>query len=178
MHPLKRFVLGITLLLVLLVAVAFALPQHITVARSKVIDAPEGDVFPYVNNLRRFNEWQPWAARDPETRYEFSGPEEGEGAQMEWNSDNPEVGSGSHRIVESQKNRVVRVDLDFGAMGEAQATYELQPHGAGTRVVWVFDTNVGNNPLQRWMGLMFDRWVGQDFEEGLERLKKVAESAR
>lgn len=175
MHPLKRFGLGVVLLALLLVAVAFALPQHITVARSKVINAPESDVFPYVNNLKRFNEWQPWAARDPEMEIKYSGPEQGVGASMEWKSS--DVGSGTHEIVESQTNRVVRVDLDFGDMGKAQATYELQPYGAGTRIVWVFDTNVGNNPLQRWMGLMFDRWVGKDFEIGLDRLKKAAESA-
>ncbi|MFQ5625611.1 MAG: SRPBCC family protein [Methyloligellaceae bacterium] len=178
MHPIKRLILGVALLLLLLVVVAFALPQHITVARSKVINAPESDVFPYVNSLKRFNEWSPWAARDPETKYVFSGPEEGEGARMEWSSNNPEVGSGAQEIIESQPNALVRVNLNFGDMGKAKAAYQLKPSGAGTRIVWVFDTNVGNNPVQRWMGLMFDRWVGQDYEAGLERLKKRVESAR
>lgn len=174
MHPLKRFFLGIFILLVLLVAVAFALPQHITVARSKVINAPESDVFPYVNNLKRYNKWQPWLAKDPEMEIKYAGPEEGVGAQMAWNSS--ELGSGTHEIVEIQQNRRVKVGLDFGVSGNGTATYELQPYGAGTRVVWVFDTNVGNNPLQRWMGLMFDRWIGHDFEIGLDRLKQAAES--
>ena len=178
MHPIIRLILGVALLLLLLVVVAFALPQHITVARSKVINAPESDVFPYVNSLKRFNQWSPWAARDPETKYVFSGPEEGEGAHMEWRSNHSDVGSGVQEIIESQPNALVRVSLDFGDMGKAGAEYQLKPSGAGTRVVWVFDTNVGNSPVQRWMGLMFDRWVGQDYEEGLERLKKLVESAR
>jgi len=178
MHPITRLILGIALLLLLLVIVAFALPRHITVARSMVINAPESDVFPYVNSLKRFNEWSPWAARDPETKYVFSGPEEGVGAHMEWRSNNSDVGSGVQEIIESQPNSLVRVSLDFGDMGKANASYQLQPSAAGTRIVWVFDTNVGNNPVQRWMGLLFDRWVGQDYEAGLERLKNLVESAR
>ena len=176
MHPLKRLALGVALLAVLLVVVAFALPQQITVARSKVINAPESDVYPYVNSLKRFQQWSPWAARDPETKYTFSGPEEGKGARMEWNSDHPEVGWGIQQIVESEENSFVRLKLDFGEMGQANASYQLKPDGAGTRVLWVFDTDVGNNPVRRWMGPMFDRWICKEYEDGLERLKKLVEA--
>lgn len=178
MHPLKRLILGVALMTILLVAVAFALPQQITVARSTTINAPEADVYPYVNSLRRFQEWSPWAARDPETKYTYSGPEEGKGARVEWNSDHPEVGWGIQEIVESEENNFVRVNLDFGEMGTANATFQLKPSGAGTRVVWLFETDAGNNPVRRWMGLMFDRWIGADYEEGLEKLKKVIEASR
>ena len=176
-HPLKRLVVGVLLLGLLLAGVAFALPQQITVARSTTINAPEPDVFKYVNSFKRFNEWSPWAARDPETKYVFSGTEQGEGARMEWSSTNPDVGEGSQEIIESRTNSYVEVALDFGQMGKAVASYQLLPSGAGTRVVWAFNTDVGNNPLQRWMGLMFDRWIGKDYEEGLERLKQVVENA-
>jgi hypothetical protein len=178
MHPLKRLVLGVLLMAILLVVVAFALPQQITVARSKIINAPESDVFPYVNSLKRFNEWSPWAMRDPETKYVYSGPEEGKGAQMEWSSDHPDVGKGMLEIIESETNRFVRVALDIGVKGKANVSYQLKPSGAGTRVVWVFEMDVGNNPVRRWMGLTLDRWVGQDYEEGLERLEKVVEARR
>lgn len=176
MRPLVRLALGIVLLAVLLVGVAFALPQEITVARSKVINAPESDVFPYVNSPKRFNEWSPWAARDPDMKYTFSGPAEGSGARMEWNSE--EFETGSQEIVESQPNTFVKVNLDFGDMGNAVASYQLRPDGAGTRVVWIFETNTGNNPIQRWRGLMFDRWIGSDYEMGLEKLKQVVEAGQ
>ena len=176
MHPLKRLVMGVVLLVLLLGVVAFALPQQISVARSLDINAPESDVFPYVNSLKRFNEWSPWVARDPEAKYVFAGPDEGKGARMEWSSTHPDVGSGVQEIIESETNSFVRVSLDFGDMGNGNASFQLKPSGAGTRVVWVFDTDVGNNPLQRWMGLMFDRWIGKDYEEGLARLKKVVEA--
>ena len=120
MRPLVRLLLGVGLLFVLLIGVAFALPQEITVARSKVINAPESDVFPYVNSPKRFNEWSPWAARDPDMKYTFSGPAEGKGAKMEWSSD--EFDTGSQEIVESQPNSFVKVNLDFGDMGTSTAS--------------------------------------------------------
>ncbi len=177
MHPIKRLFLGVLLLGLLLAGVAFALPQQIIVARSITINAPESDVFPYVNSFKRFNEWSPWPARDPDTTHVFSGPGEGQGARMAWSSTNSEVGEGSQEIIESKTNSFVEVALDFGQMGKAIATYELLPSGAGTRVIWAFNKDVGNNPMQRWMGLMFDRWIGQDYDNGLERLKQLVENA-
>lgn len=177
-NPLMRLVLGLVLLSTMLVAVAFALPQHVTVARSQVINAPEADVFPFVNDLRKFNTWQPWAARDPEIRIVYTGPDSGVGAGMTWESEHSEVGSGKQEIVESTEYSHVKVALDFGDMGKGASTFRLEPYGAGTRVVWLFETDTGNNPLQRWMGLMLERWVGADYEQGLQNLKTAAEAAR
>jgi uncharacterized protein YndB with AHSA1/START domain len=178
MAPIKRLVVGIGLLVLVLVAVAFSLPQYVAVARSVVINAPESDVFVYVNNPKRFIEWSPWAARDPDAKYSFSGPAEGQGAQMTWQSSHPQVGSGRQEIVESRRNALVRVQVEFGDMGEAAAAYQLSPAGAGTRVTWTFETDLGNNPLSRWAGLFMGRSVAVEFDRGLERLKQIAEANR
>jgi effector-binding domain-containing protein len=37
------------------------------------------------------------------------------------------------------------------------------------------DTDVGMSPVGRYMGLMFDTWIGKDYEEGLANLKKLVE---
>lgn len=176
MYQIARLLIGIVLLAAILVGVAFTLPRNVSVARATVVNAPEADIFPYLNSPRKFNEWSPWAARDPKTAFSFSGPAAGKGARMEWKSDHPEVGSGTQEIIESRQNSFVKVALDFGDKGVATAYYRLAPDGAGTKVTWGFNTDVGNNPLMRWMGLLFDRWVGSDYESGLTRLKKLAES--
>lgn len=178
MHPFARLGLGLVLLVGLLTAVSFALPKNITVARSQVINAPEADIFPYLNDYRKFNEWSPWATRDPKTVYSFSGPAQGKGARMSWQSDNPEVGSGSQEIIESKPNSYLKVALDFAGQGGGIADFTLAPSGAGTKVTWGFSTDTGNNPMMRWMGLMFDRWVGGDYEAGLTRLAELIERKR
>jgi uncharacterized protein YndB with AHSA1/START domain len=174
-RALKRLFLGVFLLALVMAAVAFALPRHVALERSVVINAPEIDIFPYVNNLKKFNEWSPWAARDPEMHYVFAGPVEGKGAQMEW--DSSDFGTGEMEILESQPNKSVEVSLDFGDRGGAVSSYQLSPSGAGTKVTWGFRSDVGNNPIERWLALIWlGRRVGDDYEQGLARLKKLVEA--
>ena len=57
----------------------------------------------------------------------------------------------------------------------ANGTLKLEPEGAGTKVTWSFAGEAGRNPMMRYMGLMMDGMVGQDFEVGLANLKVLAE---
>ena len=84
MAPMMRLVLGLGVLVLILSAVALGLPAHVTATRSVVINAPEYVVFPYLNNLRRFQEWAPWSDKDPNIKLTYSGPPEGNGAKVEW----------------------------------------------------------------------------------------------
>ncbi len=154
---------------------AFLLPSQVHVERQAVIAAPPGAIFPLVNNFRNSEKWSPWLARDRQTRIEYSGPEQGVGAKMVWRSDHPEVGNGSQEITASETDRLVRVALAFEGHGNATGMFNLTPKGAGTLVVWGFDTELGANPVMRYMGLMFDKWVGSDFETGLANIKRIAE---
>ena len=175
MRFLKRLALALLLLAALALLVSFFLPQQVFVARATLVETSADRIFPYVNNLKKFNEWSPWAAIDPNTQFVFSGPDQGVGAKMRWTSENPNVGSGSLEIVESVRDKLVRTGLDFGDQGEATASFKLEPKRDGTQVVWSFESDLGNNPIMRWMGLLFDRWIGAEYEKGLLRLKAVAE---
>jgi uncharacterized protein YndB with AHSA1/START domain len=177
MDILKKVGLGFVGLVVVLAGIGFALPRTVDVERSIVIAAQPEDVFPYLNSLKMFNQWSPWAGYDPDTVYVFSGPETGKGAKSEWSSDHPNVGSGSQEITESQPNTLVRTNLDFGAEGVAHGYYKLSSVEAGTLVIWGFETDMGASPVGRYMGLMMDKWVGGDFEVGLANLKTLVEAA-
>jgi len=175
MKFLKRLLIGLASIIVILVVISAFLPKVVYVSRSTVIAAPAEAVFAYVNSPKKFNEWSPWAVRDPDTAYDFSGPEAGTGAKMSWSSDNPNVGSGTQEIVESRPGEFVEVALDFGGQGTGVARYSLAPADGGTEVTWAFETDLGYNPVARYMGLMFESWVGQDYETGLASLKALVE---
>jgi uncharacterized membrane protein len=171
----KGLLIAILILTAIFVGGGLLLPGEVHVERSTVIQADASRIFPYLNNFRRFNEWSPWAQRDPNTRYTFSGPDAGRGATMSWESDHEEVGYGSQEIVESIPNDRVATALNFGQMGTARAAFRLQPDDSGTKVTWSLDTSLPANPIARWMGLFFDRFIGPDYEEGLARLKAAVE---
>ncbi len=176
MKILIRVVVAIVAVGVVAILVAFALPRHPTVTRTVEVAAPVSVVFPIVSDLRRFNEWSPWFERDPEAEYTFTGPLDGVGQTMNWSSKKPDVGSGKQTITAIEPDKKVGMLIDFGARGAAAATMTLEPAGGATKVTWSFSADTGFNPVMRYMGLMFDGWIGPDYEKGLARLKALAET--
>jgi effector-binding domain-containing protein/uncharacterized protein YndB with AHSA1/START domain len=172
---LKKIAIVILALLVLVVVVSFFLPRRVHVERSATIGAPPSTVFTLVNSFKRFNEWSPWAEKDPKATYTYSGPLAGVGARMAWVGDPKTVGSGSQEIVESRPHTLVRNRLDFAGEGPSDATITLQAEGTSTKATWALDTDLGWNPVSRYFGLFFDRMVGPDFEKGLVKLKVLSE---
>lgn len=176
MQLLLRLITGIVILAVVLIGVAFLLPREVQVARSVTIDAAPDQIFPHVNSMQKTEGWSPWLDRDPDVALTYEGPEMGVGNKMSWDSENPQVGNGTQIITASVENERVETDLDFGPMGIAKASFVLTPADDGTLVTWGFTTDLGMNPMARWMGLMMDRWVGGDYETGLGNLKTLVES--
>lgn len=163
------------ILLILLIGIGLLLPSSTQIERSIVIDAPAQQVFPHLNSMRAFHAWSPWTDIDPATRYSFSGPEQGIGARMTWESGNDQVGQGSQEIIDSVVDTQVRTQLEFGDQGSAQAVFVLEPEGAATRVRWQFETRFGWDLLGRYVGLMLDSMIGAAYDKGLRRLKATIE---
>lgn len=175
MKFLKRLLFFLVGLIVLLAVVGLFLPKSVSVQRSVQIDQSPAVVFGYLDNFKKFNEWSPWAERDPNTKYTFSGPESGAGAKMSWESDHPQVGSGSQEIKAVDPGKEVKVNLDFGDNGQADAFYKVDPKDGGSHVTWGFTSDFGYNLIGRYMGLFFDKWIGADYEKGLASLKTLVE---
>jgi hypothetical protein len=177
MGPLMRLILGLGALVLILAAVALGLPAHVTVARSVVINAPEHVIYPYLNNLRRFPDWSPWSARDPNMKVTFSGPPEGKGAKVDWVSEKPSVGTGSMEIVETNPSHSMDLAANYNGL-EGTSTYELTPAGAGSKVTWSFGYDTGSSPLKRWKALMLDGFIGAEYAVGLDKLRHKVEGDR
>jgi len=178
MKFLKRLILLVLVLVAALVGIGYVLPDSAHVERTARVDAPPEAVFPYVNNLKRFTEWSPWAAKDPDMTQTFQGPEAGIGAQLYWESDVPEVGSGSTLIVESNPPKRVVNRLELPDLSNATYYFEIDEIDEtddGSRVTWGFDTEFRGNLIGRYFGLMMDRWIGAEYERGLENLKQLVE---
>ncbi len=171
---LRAIITVVSALGMLLILGAYLTPRVVHVERSVTIHASADQIFPYLNDLRAANEWSPWANRDLDLVSEFSGPPSGVGATMSW-SGNDAVGTGTQEITLSEPPNRLEVALDFGPDGTAIAFFDLNDHAEGTEVVWGFDTDMGMNPIGRYMGLMMDSWVGADYAEGLINLRDLVE---
>ncbi len=172
-----KFVLSFLVIAILaFVVVGFFLPQTVVVERSVTINKSPEKVFSIANNLSRFPEWSPWHEIDPQTNYEYQGPESGVGAKMMWNSEHKHVGTGSQEIIESVADEKVVIVLDFGQQGKPIAEIHTTPEGDSTEVAWKLISDAEGNIIGKYFNLMLDSMVGPMYEKGLAKLKTVAES--
>lgn len=183
MRLLLRLLGLLLVLIVLLVGLAFVLPDRAHVERSVTILRPPSQIYLLLTNLRRFNDWSPWYRRDPAATYVYSGPDSGVGAKVAWKSERSDVGEGSQTLVAAVPEQVVSFELDFGPRGTSTARFDIAAQNGETRVVWSLDSKLplnlddrfGWGVVGRYLGLFMDRMVGPDFDSGLANLKQLAE---
>jgi uncharacterized protein YndB with AHSA1/START domain len=174
MRILKRLLIAVALLIVVLIAIAFALPSQFNVARSVTINAPAEKIYPLIATTGQWKNWTVWNQRDPNMKIDYTGPESGLGAKWSWES--KIEGSGEMEFTAAEPNKLLGYRLLFKDFNTtSNGTLKLEPDGAGTKVTWSFVGEAGNNPMMRYMGLMMDGMIGKDFEAGLANLKALAE---
>lgn len=172
-------VIGIVLVIIILIVGVggMLLPSQCKVSREIQINAPVSVIFPEVNTLRSWNHWSPWHNLDPNAKNEYTGPAEGVGSMHSWDSDNPDVGKGTMKIVASEPYASIGIELNFMEQGVANSSFDFQAAEGGNKVIWNFESDMGMNPIARWIGvLMMDKWLGKDFEFGLSKLKEYCEA--
>lgn len=176
MRPLSYLVTAVLALVVIVVAGAFLLPREVRVERSLVLPRPACTVYALVDGFAREKEWSPWAALDPAMSWERSGPPRGVGAKLAWSSSIEEVGAGTQEMTLSEPCHTAERRVEFGDMGPSTARFDLSDADGGTNVTWSMTKDVGFNPIGRLMGVLFDGWIGPDFERGLAKMRAVAET--
>jgi hypothetical protein len=171
---LKKILLGLTVFVVGFCVIVAMRPADFRVVRSTTISAAPDAVFPHINDLKKWQEWSPWAKIDPNCKVAFEGPVAGQGAKFSWAGNN-DVGAGSMTITESKSPDVVRIKLAFlkPMEGDSDVVFTLKPEGSGTLVTWQMDSK--NGFAAKAFGLFVDceKMCGDQFEQGFKNLKEV-----
>ncbi len=159
---------------VLLVMIGWLLPRHWHVSRTVAIAAAPASIHHYVGDLKQ---WPNWAdsTRRGALSYRYSAKTEGVGAERTWQGAGGSFGA--LRLVESDPEHGVR----FESRTNSDA---INGHGSvryAARVGFVEVTWEDHGELPAIVGgfLLDDmqEQLGYHFEEGLERLKTLAEAS-
>ena len=146
--------------------------------RQGILSAPAAVVFAQVNDLHKWEAWNPWLKLDPACKMTYEGPAAGTGASYTWAGNN-KIGEGCMTITESRPNELIRFNLEFLRPFRANHTVEFtfKPDTHQTAVSWSMSGK--KNFIFKAMGLFMntDKMIGSDFERGLATLKAVAEAA-
>lgn len=178
MRVFLRIIVWFVILLVVVFLVGFLLPKSVHVERSAAVNSSPATVFALVNDLKTYDDWMPWNRIDPEMKKQFGPSTVGQGAWYTWDSNNKNVGHGKLTIVESEPENKVITRLEFEGFDPTEGGWEIRPTPSGSEVKWFMNSNMGNNPVGRWMGLFMNKMVGPQFEEGLANLKRIAEQKK
>ncbi len=173
---LKKIGIGLAVvLLALLVAIATR-PDTFRVERSTMIAAPSDVVFDLVNDFDQWSRWSPWEKLDPNMTRTITGAPSGVGAVYRWSGNN-KAGEGRMAITESALGERIVIDLQFERPFKSTnlTEFTFRPAADSVGVTWAMS---GKHTLpSKAMSLVasMDKMVGKDFEEGLAKLKSVAE---
>jgi len=178
----KKNMLKIILVALPVVIIGFLIivamqPSEYRVTRSLAIGAPPEAIFPYVNEMKKWEGWNPWGKIDPAMKLTYDGPAAGVGSAYAWVG-NREVGEGRMTITESHPSDTIKFKLEFlkPMAGVSDTVFTFQPQGNQTEVTWTM--NGRNNFVAKAFCLFMnmDKMIGGQFEKGLADLKKIAET--
>ena len=176
MKILKRVLLAVVVLVVLFLLIGLFLPSRYRVERSVVVQAKPAAIYGQISNFKNWLQWTAWnQAKYPDMQVKFDGPGTGVGAGYSW--EGKSTGQGSIKFTRVEPDKGIWYDLDF-ELGKYKSTGAITLEQAGDRikVTWSKEGDLGGNPVHRYFGLMMDRMIGPDFEEGLAKLKQIAEA--
>ena len=173
MKKLKYVLYAILGIIVIIFLLALVIPQDYKLERSISIEASEQLVVNQLAMFKNFQQWSPWSKLDPEMKMTIDGDDGQVGAVYRW-SGNKDVGTGSMKITNREKNRVDMV-LEFLEPWEstAETYFTWKQDNENTNVVWGM---TGKNPIPLNVFFNMDKMVGPDYEKGLTGLKDRCET--
>jgi hypothetical protein len=173
-----KILVVLAIIVAVFIVVVALQPSEFRVSRTATISAPAPVLFAQVNDFHNWPAWSPYERLDPAMRKTYKGAPAGTGAIYTW-AGNSQAGEGRATITESRPSDLIRIKLEFvkpfAVTNTAEFTFE--PRGDRTAVTWSLSGR--NGFMFKAVGLFMnmDKMVGGQFEEGLARMKSVAETA-
>jgi uncharacterized protein YndB with AHSA1/START domain len=160
--------------IVLIIAIAYLLPNQYGLSRSITINASADKIFPLIAAPKEWKKWSVWNQRDPAMQMTYSGAEVGNGAAWEWQSQSQ--GNGGMKFNNVVENQQVGYELHFEGMGQpSTGAITLVAEGNATKITWSMQGTSEGSFMTKLFAPFMDKLVGPDFEAGLKNLKALVE---
>ena len=178
--PILKIVLTAIPVVVLIFLIVVAMqPSNYRVARSIVIAAPPDAVFPHMNELKKWEAWNPWGKADPNIKLTYGNPASGVGANYSW-AGNREAGAGRATITESRPGESVKYKMEFfkPMPGFSEMDFTFKPQGNQTEVTMTVTGEKNFMARAFCLFVSMDKMIGGKFERSLADLKAIVESPK
>lgn len=149
------------------------------ISRTILINAPKAEVYAYIRQLKKQDQWIPWFRNNPEMILRFKGEDGKPGASSYWKGRNRiGEGEGIQRITKIRDGKVVEFQLlllrPYKTLSLSYAgVKEISPEKS--RIVWGFK---GAHRFPASVIMLFyglERGLGKGIEGGLKNMKTILE---
>lgn len=165
-------ILGI--IAILMIASVF-MPTRVHIERDIIINAQKELIFQQVNNLENWKQWAPWMP-DSINGFDTAGEDE-PNTDATTPTDDPKARTSGTTvaITRSVPFEVVEMDIEKEKW-QMKGAFRLEVLQEGVRAIWSIDAETGKKPFRKYSGLFFNKYIGDQLEEGLLNLKNLAET--
>jgi carbon monoxide dehydrogenase subunit G len=165
---------GVGLVGVAVVALLVIMPGKHSFSREISVAAPKERVHELVGDLKRWQEWGPWADEDPDMAVSYSESTNLAGSWHEWKGE--KAGNGRLELIETDPEKGIRYRLTFEGWAPTEGGIRYDRTEGGTRVTWYWDVDVGINPMGRILMTLGRGTIEDMFDTGLHKIKRLAET--
>lgn len=166
----------LTVLIGIYIIAAFFGSSNYRVERKSTINAPQKLVFTQVSVLRNWENWSPWAEKDPSIKNTYEGQDGEVGSLLKWTGNEDISGTGQLAISAMDAPTKLNYDLSFIEPFEmsSKGGFELTANSESTTTVsWHDEGDIPflMRPMMFFMDM--DKHMGADFERGLYKIDSV-----
>lgn len=166
----------LTVLIGIYIIAAFFGSSNYRVERKSTINAPQKLVFTQVSVLRNWENWSPWAEKDPSIKNTYEGQDGEVGSLLKWSGNEDISGTGQLAISAMDAPAKLNYDLSFIEPFEmsSKGGFELTANSESTTTVsWHDEGDIPflMRPMMFFMDM--DKHMGADFERGLYKIDSV-----
>lgn len=175
--PFKISIAVLSLLVVIIMILAYVMPTKTIVERSITINASPKSIFEQIKSFKKMQAWSPWNDYDPNMRTYYYGVDGRVGSKFVWEG-NKFAGKGEQEIT-AINDTSLYISLKIISPNKSNNTFYFitkeDSVNQNTTLTWGFKSE---NPFPKnlftYLG-NFNNIVGQDFEKGLKKLKAITE---
>ena len=150
------------------------LPANFEVKRSVNMNVAPEAISHTVSDFSTWPHWSVWFQLDSTMTYELGDTHQGVGGSYSWTSE--AMGGGNMSILEYTEGKSMKTEIHFDGQGVSNGSWDFEIQNNGeTKVTWGLSGEMGF--FGRFIGAQMDKWVGPDFEAGLQNLKSYVESS-
>ena len=168
----------VALIIVAILGVLFgvALPDHRHIERSTEVSSPVRQIYDVIDGFHSYPSWTALRSYDPKVQLNLVGPDQGNGASVNWVSGDQRLESGSYTISGAQQDQSVKWDIVNNWRGQnKQYSIDIKQkqNGKTVTITMGYDVDYGWDLAGRYAGMYLEGDPATQISIHLQRLQDM-----